>query len=142
MLTNSEKSMATSEGLTRRASTFFQQDIFKDIEDFVSEDVGHSAVPIDRGDDFREAASPMPKRFSPTETTKDDTSNKRSKSVMSSQSGLLANSHPPNLASSDAQLQRLDLDNEKERGFEVVPDSEPDLWDREIRAKKDRYQGK
>ena len=142
MLKNSEKSMATSEGLTRRASTFFQQDIFKDIEDFVSEDVGHSAVPMDRGDDVPEADSPMPKKSSPTETTKDDTSNKGSISIMSSQSGLLANSQPRKLASSDAQLQHIDLNNDKERGFEVVPDSEPELWDREVRVKKDRYQGK
>lgn len=142
MLPNSDKSMATAEGLTRRASTFFQQDIFKGIEGIVSEDAEDSAIHMDSSDDVPETHSPTLKMSSPTETTQNSPSNKESTCIISSQPGLLAKSQPRNRAPSDAQPQRIALDNDMERGFEVVGDAETDRWDYEISTKKDRYQGK
>ena len=42
------------EGLTERAAMFFQQEIFRDIEDVVSEDAVDSAIHIDSDEDSRE----------------------------------------------------------------------------------------
>ena len=142
MLTNSDKSMAAAEGLTRRASTFFQQDIFKGIEGIVSEDAGDSAIHMDSSDDIPETYSPTLKISSTTDTTKDSTSSKESTTIISSQSGLSAKSQPCNQEPSDAEPQRIVLDKDMERDFEAVINSENDRWDREIRTKKDGYQGK
>ena len=121
---------------------FFQRDIFKGIEDIVSEDAEDSVINVDGDEDVLENHSPTPKVSSPTQTIRNGISKKESTPIISSKSGLIAKPQPHIQAPSNAQYQRVDMDHNVESGFEVVIDTELDPWDHGVRTKKDRYQGK
>lgn len=136
MLQHNASSAVTSNGLTRRASTFFQQDIFKDIGGTTADDAEDSAIHMESEDDDREANLGTAKSSDKIDAVLQPNGNGSSKA-------------PPDptarhgLQRSIAQeSDEQDKSYKRDGGFEVVRDPETSEWDRQAEARKDGYLGK
>lgn len=136
MLQHNASSAMTSSGLTRRASTFFQQDIFKDIGAIIADEAEDSAIHMESEDDDREVRLPTAKPSDKLDAVFHTNGHGSPKAPPDATARHEL--QRPMTHESDEQKQKVKRDG----GFEVVRDPETSEWDRQAEARKDGYLGK
>ena len=125
-----------SNGLTRRAAAFFDQDIFREMSDLVA-DENDSAIDMDSDDGEKEAAEDVPVHAGPS--VKDSLHVFANAEVITNHS---RNPHPENTAEQHQSAPEVEPEETTENdnqiaGFEVLRDPENDCWDMQGEPWKD-----
>lgn len=140
MLTVDGKAKKISEGLTKRASTFFQQDIFKGMEDIVSEEAEDSAIQMESDDEGRRTHSTTIEPPSITESNNNSGKRKGDSSTISSEP--TARLEQRSRAQPDQQPRTTGDNIRTMAEFEIVRTPETNDWSREGEMRKGKYLGK
>ena len=142
VLPNEEKYKKTSRGLTKRASAFFQQDIFKGMKGIVSEDAEDSAIHKESDDEDQAVGSRIVQGSSVTEKNINALINKEEVSAIPLEPGSTAGLRQNNRTRSDQQPRAINISKRMQADFEVVRDLETNQWSCEYDTTKDGYLGK
>ena len=142
ILRNYTSSDETNNSLSKRASTFFQQDIFKDMGNSIVDDLDDSAIDLESQDDRQQDESRTVQSLNELEMRKQSHDSGNSSSKVLPQLSSKAESRQATENDSNEQTPGCIPKSEREATRKFVQDPETAQWVRQGEASIDRKLGK